>query len=125
MGLPRKAGDGFGAPSRVPLPRNGTLYVLRLCYSCGMPRYIAKLADDAYVECSTIVDAPTSWIVTRTEAVRQWTTDRVARADTYGTSLYDMPAQTPDQIVAGNRAGDHEEELSAAEILEAYRIKDA
>jgi hypothetical protein len=66
-----------------------------------VPRYIAKLGEDAYVDWSTVVDAPVSWVLTRAEAVTEWTEARVARADHNGTSILDnYPAgQTPDEIV--------------------------
>lgn len=91
-----------------------------------MPRYIAKLGDDAYVDWSTVVDAPVSWVLTRGAAVAEWSKDRVARADQNGTSILDRypTGQTPDEIVRGNRAGPGESELTVAEILTAYNAAD-
>lgn len=88
-----------------------------------MGRYIAKLGDDAYVDWSTVIDAPVSWVYTRAEAVAAWSEDRIARADRNGTSILDgYPAgNTPEEIVAGNRAGEHESEISVDEILDAYK----
>jgi hypothetical protein len=87
-----------------------------------MGRYIAKLGDDAYVDWSTVVDAPVSFILTREEAVAEWSEERVARADHHGTSIWDgYPAgSTPDEIVRANRAGPNESELTLEQILVAY-----
>lgn len=89
-----------------------------------MGRYIAKLAEDAYAEWSTVVDAPVSWVVPRDSAVGLWGEDRVERADRNGTSIIDgYPAgETPEEIVRGNRAGPRESELTVAEILVAYNV---
>lgn len=87
-----------------------------------MGRYVAKLADDAYVEWSTVVDAPVSWVQSRQQAIKKWSAQRVDRADHNGTSIIDgYPAgSTPEEIVAGNRAGPDETEMSVQEIIEAY-----
>lgn len=89
-------------------------------------RYVAKLADDAYVEWSTVVDAPVSWVHARAEAVEEWSEERVARADANGTSsLDDYPAgSTPEEIVRGNRAGPNESEIPVEGIIEAYNVDD-
>lgn len=90
-----------------------------------MPRYIAKLADDAYVDWSTVVDAPVSWVLNREQAVKEWTEERVERADRNGTSIRDgYPAgNTPEEIVEGNRAGPGEKALSVEEIIVAYDLE--
>lgn len=87
-----------------------------------MGRYVAKLAEDTYVEWSTVMDAPVSWVENREGAVSRWTEERVARADNNGTSLLDeYPAgQTPEEIVSGNRAGPEESTLTVDEIIAAY-----
>jgi hypothetical protein len=87
-----------------------------------MGKYVAKLADDAYVEWSTVVDAPLSWVLSRQRAIGEWGHMRVLRADKNGTSILDdYPAgETPDEIVRGNRAGPQETEISVADILSAY-----
>jgi len=92
-----------------------------------MGRYIAKLADDAYVDWSTVVDAPVSWVLARDAAVAEWTEERVARADRNGTSILDgYPAgTTPEEIVRGNRAGPGESELPVAAIIEMYANEQA
>jgi len=87
-----------------------------------MGRYVAKLGEDAYCEWSTVVDAPLSWVMGRDRAVDHWGEDRVSRADHNGTSIIDgYPAgETPEQIVAGNRAGPGESELTVEQILVEY-----
>lgn len=87
-----------------------------------MGKYIAKLADDVYIEWSTVVDAPISYIATRAQAVQAWGGERVRRADANGTSILDSyPAgNTPEEIVRGNRAGPGESEIGVAEIIKAY-----
>jgi len=100
-----------------------------------MPRYLVKLADDAYVEWSTVVDAPVSHVLTQGETIR-WNQragctlneamERTARADRNGHSATWFPPMSAEQLIADNRAGDGESELSLAEILEQYaRIKEA
>lgn len=88
-----------------------------------MPRWIVRLAEDAYVEWSTVVDAPVSMLHTRDEAVCGWGRDRVERADAHVTSCVE-PAfwyDSPEEFVAGNRAGPGESELSLDDLLHALR----
>lgn len=89
-----------------------------------MGRYIAKLGEQAYVEWSTVVDAPVSWVMPRGRAIVAWGINRVGRADQNGTSILDgHPAgNTPGEIVSGNRAGPNESELTAEEIIAAYAV---
>lgn len=98
-----------------------------------MPRYIVKLIDPAdnsewFMEWSTVVDAPVTWGLTRDEFTERYRltygasamaefADRMARVDTTGTSALDT---TLDEIIAGNRAGDNEKELSYADIVARY-----
>lgn len=91
-----------------------------------MGRYVAKLGEDAYVEWSTVVDAPVSWVCPRDKAVQAWTEERVGRADANGTSILDgFPAgTTPEEIAAGNRAGPREATISVEEIIAAYNADD-
>src|SRR5262245_2894012 len=100
-----------------------------------MPRYLVKLDDDAYVEWSTVVDAPVTHVVTRAETIR-WNQrqgctlpeaqERTARTDKNGHSAMWFSPESTEQLIAGNRAGEGESELSLAEILEQYaRVKEA
>ena len=85
-----------------------------------MGRCIVKLADDKYIEWSSGVDAPISAVMSR-NAMKKFgvTEDRLTRADTYGTSLLDYDGNAID-YVSGNRAGEHETELTLEEIIEKY-----
>lgn len=85
-----------------------------------MPHYMVKLADDAYVEWSTVVDAPITHVMTRTQAAHD-DPERVERCDKNGHSAMWFEAQTAEQLVSGNRAGAGETELSLPEILKQYK----
>lgn len=87
-----------------------------------MPKFLVKLADDEYVEWSTVVDAPVSYVMTRDEAVawRNGDEEAIQRADDNGHSALWMSAQSVDELVAFNRAGDHESCISLEEIREKY-----
>lgn len=80
-----------------------------------MGRGIVKLAEDEYVEWSSIVDAPVSYVVDRETAVGAWSEERVDRADRNGHSYRDGFG------LEGNRAGEDERELTRDEIRERYR----
>lgn len=92
-----------------------------------MGKYVAKLAEDTYVEWSTVVDAPVSWVLNRDRAVAEWSEERVARADRNGTSIQTDPwghtypaGSTPEEIVRGNHAGPDGSEITVEEIIAAY-----
>jgi hypothetical protein len=85
-----------------------------------MGRGIVKLADGEYVEWSTVVDAPVSYVLGADEARAAWGEERVERADERGTSFVDLPPTPAAEYVAGNRAGDGEEELTLDEIRARY-----
>lgn len=82
---------------------------------------IAKLQDDAYVEWSTIVDAPVSWVYDRMRAVAIFGPERVDRADAFVTSNLEYQLRDVEELLGGNRAGDGETELDLAGIREKYR----
>lgn len=93
-----------------------------------MGQFIVKVAPDAYLLWSTIVDAPVSQIKRRAEfeeyhhqlygdAGMIGMASRFDRADRTGTSAYTM---TRDEVIAGNRAGPNETTLTIAEIIAAY-----
>lgn len=99
-----------------------------------MPRYIAKLADNKYVEWSTIVDAPVTYILTRDQMLAHLdeqdgkrsfdeNRQRLERCDKNGTSCQ-FPMNMKD-LIRYNRAGEDEKEISLKEILERYDIKHA
>lgn len=93
-----------------------------------MPKYLVRLAENEYVEWSTIVDAPVSYIMNRAEAIehsvessRLEAEARVDRTDAHGHSALWFPAETPEELVAGNHAGPKETEITLEEIRVQYR----
>lgn len=94
-----------------------------------MAKAIVKLADDKYVEWSSVVDAPVSCVMSRKD-MREYlhetygmasvagNLERLDRADEHGTSFH---TPTPASAVAGfNRAGPNETKLSLEEIIKQY-----
>jgi hypothetical protein len=108
-----------------------------------MPKYIFKVGENEYLEWSTIVDAPVSYIYTREGMARYLSQragysgyptsgnpeqdlrdieQRLVRADTQGTS--DMTVDGPqslDDLMGYNRAGPNEACLTPQEVIEAVR----
>lgn len=95
-----------------------------------MPHYILKIKD-RFIEWSTVVDAPVSYGMTREDmrehllaetdgsrASEIMVDERLDRADAKGSS--DLMGMTAEEVVAGNRAGPDESELTFDEIYEAY-----
>ena len=94
-----------------------------------MPHYILKIKTTKgprYVDWSTIWDAPTSKALTRAEVKKHWKVnygaevsadidDRLKDADKYGTD--DLDHRSVKQIIAGNRAGPRESELTLTQII--------
>jgi hypothetical protein len=93
-----------------------------------MGNFLVKLGAK-YLEWSTIVDAPVTYLLTRDE-MREYlrdeygrsgsrdTEERLARCDQYGTSsLY----QTRDSLIANNRAGDGDTSLTLDELIAKYQ----
>jgi hypothetical protein len=104
-----------------------------------MPRCLVKLADDEYVEWSTVVDAPVTYAMTRDEmadylrgeygAHREHETPaRLDRCDERGHSAL-WPgadrANCAEAFIEGNRAGQNEREASLAELREVYARREA
>lgn len=98
-----------------------------------MARFIIKI-EDKYFEWSTVVDAPITYGLTREQFEDYYRGEygavgmedlpnRLARADTIGTSSL-MGYKSVEEAIAGNRAGPNETELTADEILVAYRFLD-
>lgn len=90
-----------------------------------MGRGILKLDENKYVEWSSVVDAPTTYIMDREEAVR-FTQDekRIIRADETGTSFKDVGGISAEEYVAFNRAGENESCISLEEIIDKYTLKE-
>lgn len=82
---------------------------------------IAKFGENEYAEWSTIVDGPVSWLYDRMTAVAVFGPERVDRADAFVTSNLEYQLRDIQELIAGNRAGDHEEPLDLAGIREKYR----
>lgn len=93
-----------------------------------MPRYILKL-DDLYCEWSTIVDAPVTAFMPLDKFKAYYRNEygedgmrnldsRMARVDRKGVSS--LIHDSPGELIAGNRAGKGESELSKKELLRQY-----
>jgi hypothetical protein len=111
-----------------------------------VPRFIVKLAEDKFVQWSTICDAPVSSVMSEAECrahleneiqssvgvhassqklqasqralFEEQLQERWARIEEYGTSAYD--GTTAEDLVSGNRAGVREARLTTEEIIELY-----
>lgn len=100
-----------------------------------MGRCIVKLADEKYVEWSSIVDAPVTYIFDR-KGMKEWldaqyglssveeNEKRLARADKHGTSMLGPHYENVEQFITCNRAGENEEFLTLKEIIERYTLKE-
>ncbi len=99
-----------------------------------MPRCILKLGEDQYLEWSTVVDAPTTYICTREEMknflikqdankINIEVEERLLRADTNGTSFISGDS-TVQSVISANRAGDNEKHLTLKQIKEKYTYKE-
>jgi hypothetical protein len=86
---------------------------------------IVRLADDEYVEWSSVRDAPATYILTRAQAQARWSAERMERVEAKGHSWIDMPPMTPERIVCVNRAGPDEETLTLDAIRRRYRNPEA
>jgi hypothetical protein len=100
-----------------------------------MPRCTIKLAENKYVEWSTIVDAPVTYIQTREEHAEHLRNEygrsyeheiepRLKRADERGAS-WQMGGSTGDETIRGNRAGPGESKITKEQILEMYVDEDS
>ncbi len=104
-----------------------------------MPSYIVRLEDKdgtpLYMEWSTVVDAPVTYLMPLQEFRAAYQEkygrygraggaddleSRLARVADYGTSA--MGYRNADEVLAGNRAGPGESTLTRDEILEEYRF---
>lgn len=99
-----------------------------------MPQYVVKIGEDRYLEWSTVVDAPISHGMSRDEMKQHLASQerveedlaleqaerRLRRADETGTSSMDR-TQTPETMMAYNRAGPRETRLSVEELIQRYR----
>jgi hypothetical protein len=101
-----------------------------------MGRPIVKLAENEYVEWSSVVDAPVSWIMTLDElklhVSREQGNDglrdlprRLERVEKFGTSLIDPHYESAEEYVRFNRAGPNESCLTMDELRRRYRNQTA
>jgi hypothetical protein len=101
-----------------------------------MPKFLVKLADNEYVEWSTVVDAPVTPVMDREQAIaasyrrirggreverREYAAERVARTDRNGHSALWLDPEPVEEIIAGNRAGEGETELTLEQLRSAGR----
>lgn len=93
-----------------------------------MARFIVKI-DGKYLEWSTVVDAPVTYGMTREEfeayyrfnygeSWMEHLPERMARVEANGTSSFNCTSI--EDVIAGNRAGDGEQELTLEQIAEKY-----
>lgn len=99
-----------------------------------MPRFIAKLADDEYVDWSTVVDAPVTDVLTREQMAAYMLREygefnareiepRLARTDKNGHSAMWGKAQnlSVEEMILPNRAGEGESSLTMEELRRDYK----
>jgi hypothetical protein len=93
-----------------------------------MAKYIVKIKDK-YLEWSTIVDAPITYGMSLNEFKEHYKEqyganamrslqDRLKRVEKYGTSA--IEGMSIENLIAGNRAGEDETELTLADIERDY-----
>lgn len=87
-----------------------------------MGRGIVKLAANKYVEWSTVVDAPVSYVFTKDESFDKAETARIERADKNEHSYLDSP---PGDYIGFNRAGPYESCITKEAILRRYESEEA
>ena len=87
-----------------------------------MGQFLVKLKEDKYVLWSTAVDAPVTYVKTRTEMLKHKDVDkkRMERADKNGTSTFS--GATREDLLAINRAGKNEVHLELDELIEHYTV---
>lgn len=92
-----------------------------------MPSWIVRLADQEYVEWSTVVDAPVSTIAARAEAIDRWGDERIERADEHVTSctVPELWPRNADEFIDLNRAGPDELSLTLDAIRERFASDEA
>lgn len=95
-----------------------------------MPRCTLKLGEDMYLEWSTVVDAPITFIQGRKEHAEYLLAEygnsykdeiepRLERADKNGAS-WQMGGRNLEGTIAGNRAGIKEKNLSLKQLIKVY-----
>lgn len=87
-----------------------------------MGRGIIKLADNKYIEWSTVVDAPVSYVFTKDESFDEKDASRIERASKNGHSYLDS---SPGEYIDFNRAGPYESCITKEAILRRYESEEA
>lgn len=107
-----------------------------------MGRSLYKLGPDQFVEWSSSVDAPVTYVMSRAEAAkvlgchdcpgcrcRRWSDSAIDRADETGSSGYPLWGEplhrSPEYLTSVNRAGQKGERLTLAAILRRYASREA
>ena len=93
-----------------------------------MGRYIVKLADNKYVEWSTVVDSPVTYIMDSDEVLEyikdtrqdQDPVEVLNRINSNNHSAMWFGPQTPEELILCNRAGKNESELFLYELIEEF-----
>lgn len=86
-----------------------------------MGRAIVRLAPDEYVEWSTVVDAPVSYVFTREYGLANGEDPtRLDRADKQGHSYFDNYYKNVEDFVSCNRAGPKESSITLGAIRRMY-----
>lgn len=74
-----------------------------------MGRAIVRFGEDEYVEWSTVVDAPVSYVLSRSAMLEDGVSaNRLDRADLYGHSYLDLDYKGIEEVISCNRAGPKE-----------------
>lgn len=91
-----------------------------------MGRALVKLAPDEYVEWSSVVDAPVSYVQTRQELLDAGEdSERLDRTDRQGHSYHYNYYKSTEDFVAFNRAGPKESSLTLDAIRRMYANPEA
>lgn len=88
-----------------------------------MAKFIVKVPFDGvdyYMNWSTVTDSPSSYGLQLNEFIEEHSPcpERMARVDIYGSSS--LRGESMEDIVAGNRAGPGESELSLGQLILAF-----
>ncbi len=94
-----------------------------------MGRFIVELAPGKYVEWSSVVDAPVTYVMTETELVQYVREEygeagvrelpaRMERVKAKGTNA--LTYKSADNVIRVNRAGPNETEITREQIIAQY-----
>jgi len=97
-----------------------------------MGRGIVKLGPNQYVDWSTVIDAPVSYVLTADEMIErrirqakkeaeESTREALERADRTGTSYLGI---TGVKVIDDNRAGEDESKLTREQLIEKFTYRE-